>query len=75
MPEDTGTSRLNAYLQGQQKLRVVTYAETQAVLNNERFWTVVCKIDGVARGTGTDLKKSTAKNMAADQAYEFLSKD
>lgn len=67
-----GTSRLNAYLQGQGKEASLSWEETWTGPSHARTWTMVCKIDGHVRGQGTSTTKHIAKDAAADAAWAAL---
>jgi len=72
MAGDTGTSRLNNYLQGKGRLSSLTWEEVQEESDDSRTWTCTCKVDGTQRGKGTATKKHEAKDVAADQAWTWL---
>ncbi|PBK98395.1 hypothetical protein ARMGADRAFT_575417 [Armillaria gallica] len=67
-----GTSGLNNYLQKQNRLAAVSWVESSSGPPNKPTWTMTCKIDGEARGTGTGAQKHVAKDAAADQALAYL---
>ncbi|KAK0234544.1 hypothetical protein EDD85DRAFT_955373 [Armillaria nabsnona] len=86
MPANEGWSlsrALNAYflqtvpnspvdLQKQNRQAAVSWVESSSGPPNKPTWTMTCKIDGEARGTGTGAQKHVAKDAAADQALAYL---
>ncbi|KAF9486374.1 hypothetical protein BDN70DRAFT_869884 [Pholiota conissans] len=72
---NTGTSRLNIYLQERRQETSLSWEESRTGTGNERMWKMVCKINGVPRGEATAAQKHVAKNEAADLAWIYLTQN
>ncbi|SJL06477.1 uncharacterized protein ARMOST_09816 [Armillaria ostoyae] len=69
---NVGTSGLNNYLQGKNRLDAVSWVESRSGPPNDPTWTMTCKIDGEVRGIGTGSQKHVAKDAAANQVLAYL---
>ncbi|KAK0218669.1 hypothetical protein IW262DRAFT_1386790 [Armillaria fumosa] len=67
-----GTSGLNNYLQGKNRLDAVSWVEARSGPPNDPTWTMKCKIDGKVLGIGTGSQKHVAKDAASNQALASL---
>ncbi|PBK82573.1 hypothetical protein ARMGADRAFT_946230, partial [Armillaria gallica] len=54
------------------RLSAISWVESHSGPRSAPLWTMTCKIDGEARGTGTASQKHVAKEMAAIQALACL---
>ncbi|KAJ3762183.1 hypothetical protein EV360DRAFT_79541 [Lentinula raphanica] len=53
-------------------LSALSFEESSTGRSDQAIWTVVCKVDGEIKGTGTAATKADAKNLASKKALEAL---
>ncbi|KAJ4485623.1 hypothetical protein J3R30DRAFT_3697001 [Lentinula aciculospora] len=58
--------------QGPGRNSTVSFEESFEGSSDRAVWTVVCKVNGETKGTGTASTKAEAKDLASRQAYEAL---
>jgi len=69
-----GSSRLNIFLQKRGRLSALSWQESTSGAKHAPVWKCICKIDGEPRGTGTGTHKHVARDLAANEALEYLEK-
>ncbi|KAJ3721943.1 hypothetical protein EV361DRAFT_943799 [Lentinula raphanica] len=60
------------YQESGRQSSVLSFEESCTGRSDQAVWTVVCKVDGEIKGTGTATTKAEAKNLASKQALEAL---
>ncbi|KAJ3989027.1 hypothetical protein F5890DRAFT_1488460 [Lentinula detonsa] len=73
MSQTTYTTSINNYFQvpGRDPA-ALSFEESSTGPSDKVVWTVVCKVNGQTKGTGSASTKTEARNLASKQALEAL---